>query len=90
MLERYSFLLITNRHTYNKRYTNKFSTLLIVVIFRLKMGHAVKIIEIAEGNQTFHLNEGALKKILHEVPEGLEIAIVSVVSLIHHLDLMLH
>jgi len=45
------------------------------------MGHAVKIIEIAEGNQTFSLNEGALKKILHEVPEGMEIAIVSVVSL---------
>lgn len=45
------------------------------------MGYAVKIIEIAEGNQTFTLNEGALKKILHEVPEGMEIAIVSVVSL---------
>lgn len=44
------------------------------------MGHAVKIIEIAEGNQTFSLNEGALKKILHDVPEGMEIAIVSVVS----------
>lgn len=44
------------------------------------MGHAVKIIEIAEGSQTFSLNEGALKKILHEVPEGMEIAIVSVVG----------
>ena len=44
------------------------------------MGHAVKIIEIAEGNQTFSLNEGALKKILHGVPEDMEIAIVSVVS----------
>lgn len=43
------------------------------------MGHAVKIIEIAEGNQTFVLNEGALKKILHSVPEGMEIAIISVV-----------
>ena len=47
---------------------------------REEMGYAVKIIEIAEGNQTFTLNEGALKKILHEVPEGMEIAIVSVVS----------
>ncbi|KAH9259337.1 hypothetical protein BASA81_002380 [Batrachochytrium salamandrivorans] len=44
------------------------------------MGHAVKVIEIAEGTQSFTLNEGALKKILHEVPPDMEIAIVSVVG----------
>ena len=42
--------------------------------------HAVKIIEIAEQEQSFVLNEGQLKKILHEVPEGMEIVIVSVVG----------
>jgi len=44
------------------------------------MGYAVKVIEIADGAQTFTLNEAALKKILHNVPEGMEIAIVSVVG----------
>ena len=43
-------------------------------------GHAVKIIEIAEGDQTFSLNEDALKKILYDIPEGTPIAIVSVVG----------